>query len=68
MEGFKGNPFPKIEVYRTELKRERLTGPNDNLIALAVDSAENMTADVPCFDRNDALGIAELIIEQFLNK
>ena len=38
-EGYKINPHPKIEVFRTELMRERLCGPEDNLIALAGDQA-----------------------------
>ena len=63
-EGYKGNPHPKIEVFRTDLRRERLCGPEDNLIALAVD--QPLSAEVPCFDRNDAAGIAELIEKRFL--
>ncbi len=65
-EGFKGNPWPKIEVYRTELRRKRFTVPNDNLIALAVDNMENVNTDVPCFNRNDAVGMVNLIIERFI--
>ncbi len=65
VEGFKGNPFPKIEVYRSELKRDRLTGPNDNVLALAVDSMDHADPNVPCFDRNDTTGIADLIIQQY---
>jgi len=36
-EGYKGNPFPKIEVFRSELKRELLCGNEDNLLAVAAD-------------------------------
>lgn len=67
VEGFKENPFPKIEVYRTELKRERLTGAGDNLIALAVDSTIPCPGAVPCFNRDDAKGMADLIEELFLS-
>jgi molybdopterin-guanine dinucleotide biosynthesis protein MobB len=63
-EGYKGNPHPKIEVFRTDLRRERLCGPEDNLFALAVDRP--FSAEVPCFDRNDATGIADLIEQRFL--
>jgi len=66
-EGFKKNPFPKIEVYRTELRRERLTGPEDNLIALAFDQTAPASAEVPCFNRNDSPGMADLIVRLFLN-
>lgn len=64
-EGFKVNPHPKIEIYRTELKRELLCGPADHLIALAGDRPLP-TAKVPCFDRDDAVGLVDLIVEHFL--
>jgi len=66
-EGFKINPHPKIEIYRTELKRELLCGPEENLIALAGDRPLP-TAEVPCFDRDDAAGLADLIAERFLKE
>jgi molybdopterin-guanine dinucleotide biosynthesis adapter protein len=65
-EGYKGNPHPKIEVFRTDLRRERLCGPDDNLIALAVD--QPISVEVPCFDWNDATGIVDLIEERFLTR
>ena len=67
VEGFKENPFPKIEVYRTELKRERLTGAGDNLIALALDGQAPSLDGVACFNRDDAKGMADLIEELFLS-
>jgi molybdopterin-guanine dinucleotide biosynthesis protein B len=63
-EGYKGNPHSKIEVFRSELRQECLCGPEDNLIALAGDRP--VSAGVPCFDRNDATGIADLIESRFL--
>jgi molybdopterin-guanine dinucleotide biosynthesis protein MobB len=63
-EGFKGNPLPKIEVFRTALKQELLCGPDDNLIALAGDKPVNI--GVPYFDLNDYSGIAEFIKKAFL--
>ena len=36
-EGFKGNPYPKIEVFRATLKRDLLCSKKDNLIAVAGD-------------------------------
>jgi molybdopterin-guanine dinucleotide biosynthesis protein B len=63
-EGFKGNPFPKIEVFRSELKRELLYGKEDNLLALASDV--QLDAGVPCFDINDIKSIADLIENKFL--
>jgi molybdopterin-guanine dinucleotide biosynthesis protein MobB len=63
-EGYKGNPFPKIEVFRSELKRELLCGKEDNLLALAADV--KLDVGVPCFDINDASGLADLIENKFL--
>jgi molybdopterin-guanine dinucleotide biosynthesis protein B len=65
-EGYKGNPFPKIEVFRSELKRELLCGKEDNLLALAADV--KLDADVPCFDVNDIRSIADLIENKFLKR
>jgi molybdopterin-guanine dinucleotide biosynthesis protein B len=64
VEGYKGNPHPKIEVVRTEIRSERLCGPGDNLIALAGDRP--VGAGVPWFDWNDAAGLADFIRERFL--
>ncbi len=63
-EGFKGNPFPKIEVFRSELKRELLCGKEDNLLAIAADA--HLDTDVPCFDINDIRSITDLIENKFL--
>ncbi|MBN1471499.1 MAG: molybdopterin-guanine dinucleotide biosynthesis protein B [Syntrophaceae bacterium] len=63
-EGFKGNPFPKIEVFRSELKRELLCGKEDNLLAIAADA--HLDTDVLCFDINDIRSITDLIENKFL--
>ena len=63
-EGYKGNPFPKIEVFRSELKRELLCGKEDNLLAVASDI--KLDTGVPCYDINDAKGLADLIENQLL--
>ncbi len=64
-EGFKGNNYPKIEVFREEMKRELLCSKEDNLIAVASDTPVEIK--VPCFDINDGQGIATLITELFLS-
>lgn len=61
-EGYKGNPFPKIEVFRSGLKRELLCGKEDNLLAVASDV--RLDIGVPCFDINDIQRIADLIENQ----
>ncbi len=65
VEGFKGNPYPKIEVYRSVLKRELLCGREDNLIAIASDILFDMA--VPCYDLNDVDGLVNLIENEFLS-
>lgn len=57
VEGYKQNPYPKIEVFRPSLRRERLCGENDNLIAVVSD--EPLAAGVPCFDINDIAGLVD---------
>ena len=64
-EGFKGNPYSKIEVFRSVLKREMLCSKEDNLFAVASDVP--MEIDVPCLDIDDAQGISHLIIDRFLS-
>ncbi len=63
-EGYKGNPFPKIEVFRSELKRTPLCGKEDNLLAIASDI--KLDVGVPCFDINDIKSIVDLIENKFL--
>jgi molybdopterin-guanine dinucleotide biosynthesis protein B len=63
-EGYKGNPFPKIEVFRSQLNRELLCKKEDNLLAIAADI--ELDIGVPCFDINDARSIADLIERTFL--
>lgn len=63
-EGYKGNPFPKIEVFRSALKRAPLCRKEDNLLAVAADI--KLDTGVPCFDINDARSIVDLIENEFL--
>ncbi|MGP8154540.1 MAG: molybdopterin-guanine dinucleotide biosynthesis protein B [Smithella sp.] len=64
--GYKGNPFPKIEVFRSELKRDLLCGKEDNLLAVASDI--KLDAGVPCFNINGIKDIADLIENKFLKQ
>ncbi len=66
LEGFKGNPFPKIEVFRAVLEHEPLCTREDNLIAFAADVP--LDRGVPCLDLNDVKAIVDLIEERFLKK
>jgi molybdopterin-guanine dinucleotide biosynthesis adapter protein len=64
VEGYKQNPYPKIEVFRPSLRRERLCSLEDNLIAVASD--EQLDAGVPCLDINNIEFLADMIEERFL--
>ncbi len=63
-EGYKGNPFPKIEVFRSALKRTPLCKKEDNLLAIASDI--KLDIGVPCFDINDFQSLVDLIENKFL--
>jgi molybdopterin-guanine dinucleotide biosynthesis protein MobB len=63
-EGFKKNPFPKIEVNRSEMNQELLCSPADNLIAVCSD--QTLTTAVPCLDINDIWGLVDLVEARFL--
>lgn len=63
-EGYKGNPHPKIEVSRAEMKQGLLCTKEDNLIAIVSDQRLNI--GVPCLDINDVSGLVDTIEERFL--
>lgn len=58
-EGFKGNPLPKIEVWRPDSGKGRLCGPGDNLLAVAGDRP--VPGGAPWFHWDDAAALADLI-------
>lgn len=63
-EGFKVNDYPKIEVFRAELKRELISSRKDGLVAVASDV--KLDIDVPCLDLNDPKAVADFIELHFL--
>jgi molybdopterin-guanine dinucleotide biosynthesis protein B len=60
-EGFKGSPYPKIEVHRAAQGRELLTEPQQ---LLAVVTDEPLELAVPQYAHEDVSGIADLIERQ----
>lgn len=67
-EGFKKNTMPKIEVHRRKRSEKLLCRDEEYdpmLIAVASDSP--LEVDVPLYDINDAKGLCDLIVEQFLS-
>ena len=63
-EGFKVNDYPKIEVFRTELKRDLISSRKDGLVAVAADVKLDIA--VPCLDINDPKTVADFIEIHFL--
>jgi len=63
-EGYKKNPHPKIEVFRSELKHDPLCTKEDNLVAIVSD--QPVERGVPCLDINNVQGIVDLIEDTFL--
>lgn len=57
-EGFKGSPYPKIEVHRATQGKELLT---DAQLLLAVVTDEPLDVKVPQYSHDDIVGIADLI-------
>ena len=65
-EGFKGNPKPKIEIFRSTIHREPLCTGEDNLVAIASDIQPDL--GVPVFATDDYAGLADLIERTFLKE
>lgn len=63
-EGFKKNPHPKIEVYRTAVRRQMICGPQDNLAAVAGDAPADPS--IPHFGMDNIKGLADFIETRFL--
>jgi len=66
VEGYKRNPYPKIEVFRREISGEPLATEDDNLVAIVTD--DPVTLDVTRFHRDDITEITDLIVDLFLDR
>jgi molybdopterin-guanine dinucleotide biosynthesis adapter protein len=60
IEGFKGAPHPKLEVYRHANAKEPLHPTDDRIVAIASDTGFP-DAKVPVVDLEDVAGIADLV-------
>ena len=60
VEGFKKTPIPKLEVHRQERAMDLLAQSDDSILAVAADCAVS-GLDIPVFDLNDILSIADFI-------
>ena len=68
VEGFKAEKFPKIELYRDEISKQKglLCESDDNIVAVATDSDINIKNNIVVLDINKPQEIADFIIK-FLN-
>jgi len=66
IEGYKKNPYPKIEVYRKEISARPLATREENLIAMVTD--DPVTVDVPRFHKEDITELTDLIVDLFLDQ
>jgi molybdopterin-guanine dinucleotide biosynthesis adapter protein len=62
VEGFKREPFPKLEVRRVAVGAPSLVPDDPAIVAIASDTPL-VVATLPCFDLNDVEGIARFIIQ-----
>lgn len=62
VEGFKDGNFPKLEVWRAELGRERLHPHWPGIVALACDAPPN-SGEQPVLNLADTAAIADFVLE-----
>ena len=67
VEGFKHEPFSKIEVYRSGLKRPLLAKTDQNVIAVATDIPELAEHGIETLALDDPGAIADFIIDRMHN-
>ena len=63
-EGYKKDVQPKVEVFRKEKHKKLLCTKKDNLVAIV--SNRKFRVGVPCFDLEDAKGLANFVEKEFL--
>lgn len=63
VEGFKSDPFPKIEVHRADARRPFLFPADRNVIAIATD--QKLDSALPQIDINDGAAVAAFIMRYF---
>jgi molybdopterin-guanine dinucleotide biosynthesis protein B len=66
VEGYKSNPYPKIEVFRAELKRDLLSSEQEGLMAVASDVP--LDVKVPVMNINDVRAVVDLVETRFLKQ
>ncbi len=64
VEGFKHEPFTKIEVHRSSLKRPLLASKDKHIIAIATDLPQSLIVDLEILDLDDHSAIARFILKK----
>lgn len=68
VEGFKREPFAKIELHRPSLGKPLLFPKDNNIIAIAVDAPlKDIDTNIPCLDINNIEAIAHFICGNILH-
>jgi len=68
VEGFKHEPFPKIELHRPSLRRPLLFPSDPSIIAVASDGPLATEAGLPLLDLNDPSQIADFVTSQVMGQ
>lgn len=63
VEGFKHEPFPKIELHRPAMGRELICAKAPEVIAVASDAPVALPRPLPLLDLNDPPGIADFVLQ-----
>ena len=61
VEGFKQEPFKKIELHRSELGQPLLFPHDDMIIAVATDGALTVPCPLPMLNLNEPVAVAEFV-------
>jgi len=68
VEGFKHEPYPKIELRRSELDRPEIYPQDPHVIAVAHDRPQDYPCPLPLLDINQPQQIAKFIVTRLVEK
>ncbi len=68
VEGFKAEPFPKIELHRSSLKQPLLYPNDPDIIAIASDELLELPEHLPNLDINQPQMIVDFILKEFMER
>jgi molybdopterin-guanine dinucleotide biosynthesis adapter protein len=63
-EGYKKEPLPKIEIFRSTVHADPLSDPGEDLLAIMSDVA--VARDIPCFALSETRQLAEFLVARAL--